>query len=74
VNTLNILIIIVVSQGAIKDVDKAIELTPDFADVYYIRGNAKAQMGNMDNACLDWSKAGELGYSKAYERIKENCN
>jgi len=25
-------------------------------------------------ACLDWSKAGELGYFKAYEAIEKNCN
>jgi hypothetical protein len=30
-------------------------------------------MGNKDDACLDFSKAGELGYKQAYDSIKNFC-
>ena len=29
---------------------------------------------NKNNACIDWSEVGELGYSKAYDKIKQYCN
>ncbi len=61
-------------SGAIEDFNKAIELTPNNADVYSNRGIAKIRLGQKDNGCLDLSKAGELGYAEAYEAIKENCN
>jgi len=31
-------------------------------------------LGQKDSGCLDLSKAGELGYFKAYETIKKYCN
>ena len=61
-------------RGAILDFDEAIRLTPDFANAYFTRGYVKLQSGERDSACLDWSKAGELGFSKAYDMIKEYCN
>ena len=39
-----------------------------------IRGYAKLNLNQKDSACLDFSKAGELGYEKAYEEIKKFCN
>jgi len=41
---------------------------------YDNRGYAKYSLGDKDGACLDWSKAGELGYSDAYDAIKKYCN
>ena len=40
---------------------------------YNNRGIAKYILGDKDGGCLDWSKAGELGYEDAYDTIKEYC-
>ena len=61
-------------KGAILDFNKAIELAPNNANVYYNRGLAKISLGQKDSGCLDLSKAGEMGYSEAYDYIKEFCN
>jgi tetratricopeptide (TPR) repeat protein len=61
-------------MGAIADYNKAIELDPKDADAYINRGNAKYGNGDKKGACLDWSKAGELGTALAYEIIKKFCN
>ncbi len=60
-------------QGAIKDYDKAIEINPKDAEAYYNRGLAKIGLGQKYSGCLDLSRAGKLGYSKAYEAIKKYC-
>lgn len=44
------------------------------ADAYYNRGNAKYDSQDMNGACLDWRKAGELGSREAYDNIKKYCN
>ena len=44
------------------------------ADAYNNRGVAKLGLKDLDGACLDWSKAGELGHSGAYDLIKQYCN
>jgi hypothetical protein len=52
----------------------SIEINPKSAEAYENRGLSKIAIGQKDNGCKDLSKAGELGYEKAYERIKEFCN
>jgi hypothetical protein len=54
--------------------DKAIKLNPKFEKAYYQRGLIEINVGLKDMGCFDLSKAGELGYSDAYSRIKELCN
>lgn len=70
-------------KGVIEDCNKSIENYPRNnknllsnweALSYYYRGFAKYNLGNSNSACIDWSKAGELGYMEAYEAIKEYCN
>jgi len=61
-------------RGAIQDFSKAIEINENDASAYLNRGIAKYNLGNKPDACLDWSKAGELGDYNAYDLIKENCN
>ena len=61
-------------SGAISDYNKAIEINPNDAEAYNNRGIAKIKLGQKDSGCLDLSKAGELGYSQAYEAIKDFCN
>ncbi|WP_396141498.1 tetratricopeptide repeat protein [Flavobacterium sp.] len=61
-------------RGAIADFDIAIELNPKYSESYLSRGSSKYNLNYINSGCLDWSKAGELGNSKAYELIKEYCN
>lgn len=60
-------------RGAILDFNKAIELDGSVHVNYYLRGIAKLFAGQKESACLDFSKAGELGLAEAYDRIRENC-
>ena len=41
---------------------------------YLLRGIAKLKLNQKESACLDFSKAGELGDVDAYEAIKNFCN
>ena len=59
---------------AILDVNEAIVLNPKDGDFYILRGEIKFLLGQKDSACLDFSRAGELGANGAYERITGNCN
>jgi tetratricopeptide (TPR) repeat protein len=59
--------------SAIADYNKAIELDPKNARAYFIRGLAKLSLNENDGACLDWSKAGELGFGEAYDMIQKHC-
>ena len=57
----------------IYNYSKAIEIDPKDAVAYNNRGIAKYSLKDINGACLDWSKAGELGYD-AYDVIKKYCN
>lgn len=46
----------------------------DLRHCYYCRGICNELLLQKEKACLDWSKAGELGKSEAYDKIKESCN
>lgn len=61
-------------RGAIADFDIAIMLNSKYAEAYFARGLAKYHLIKVDEGCLDWSKAGELGYYEAYDMIKQFCN
>ena len=54
--------------------DMAVKLKPDKMHYYLNRGYVKFLSDNLDGACYDFSKAGELGLFEAYELIKEYCN
>jgi len=60
-------------MGAVADYTKAIEIDPKFAKAYCNRGQCKILLGQKDSACVDFSKAGVLGYTEAYEAISEYC-
>jgi tetratricopeptide (TPR) repeat protein len=63
------------SRGAISDYTKAIEINNAFAEAYYLRGMTRiTDLGQKDSGCTDLSKAGELGFTTAYEAIKKYCN
>ena len=59
--------------GAIQDYTNFITLNPDDALAYCTRGAAKYNLGDKNGCCLDFSKAGELGYEDAYDLIKKYC-
>lgn len=61
-------------EDAINDCSKIIQINPKSIDAYYMRGLLRIEFGDQKQGCLDLSKAGELGDSKAYETIKERCN
>lgn len=59
---------------AIADFSMAIDLNPEFSAAIYGRGIATHHKGDLESACLDFSRAGELGYSLAYDTIRAYCN
>jgi len=61
-------------RGAIQDYDKAIMLKPDYAKAYLFRGFSYGMLNKLNIACLNLSKAGELGMLEAYELIRKFCN
>ena len=60
--------------GAKSDFSKAVAIDGEIGAVFYNRGMANLELGLIDQACVDWSKAGELGFAEAYDSIKEYCN
>ena len=46
--------------GAIVDWDQAIELNPEYAEAYYVRGVVKHKLGDHDGAEADRKQAIEL--------------
>ena len=52
-------------RGAITEYNKAFEISPKFAFVYYNRGLAKAELTDYRGAIADYSKAIELDYKGA---------
>lgn len=61
-------------RGTITDCNQAIKLDSKNSDAYLIRGFAYYNLNFLNDACLDWSKAGELGSAEAYDLIKQFCN
>ena len=67
-------------HGSIVDFNAVINMDHKYSDgvaeaeVYYSRGFARLHLNQKDSACLDLSRAGELGQREAYELIKQYCN
>ena len=59
---------------AIADLDIVVAERPLDPSAYNARASVKLQAGDLDGACLDWSKAGELGDVNAYSLIRKHCN
>lgn len=60
--------------SAINELTKAIKIDSTNAEAYFIRGKSLLELTRTFSACLDFYKAGELGYFEAYEMIKKFCN
>jgi tetratricopeptide (TPR) repeat protein len=61
-------------KGALEDFQKVLIHNSNNELAYYNLGIIKLRLGNKNDGCLDLSKAGELGYTEAYELISEYCN
>ncbi|MDO8928662.1 MAG: tetratricopeptide repeat protein, partial [Bacteroidota bacterium] len=61
-------------EGALTDLNKALEIEKDFAEAYFNRGLTKIYLDDVEGGALDLSKAGELGIQDAYNIIKRYCN
>ena len=60
-------------QGAIADYNKALEINPQNALNYLNRGIARELVNDLQGACDDWRKAGDLGDERSAEWVKEQC-
>ncbi|MCC5920218.1 MAG: tetratricopeptide repeat protein [Cyclobacteriaceae bacterium] len=61
-------------SDAINDCTEIIKINPKSVDAYYLRGILRIEHGQLEEGCLDLSKAGELGDISAYDVIREKCN
>ena len=52
------------SKKVDEDFDKAIEISPEFAEAYYKRGEAKSSIGNHFDAIKDYNKAIDIILTK----------
>jgi regulator of sirC expression with transglutaminase-like and TPR domain len=58
----------------LADLNRAIELYPNFAEAYYNRGLIHLRLGHTKAGTADLSKAGELGLAQAYSVLKRANN
>jgi tetratricopeptide (TPR) repeat protein len=61
-------------QEVMLDHNKSIRLNPKDGLNYFRSAITRQKFNQKDEACLDFSKAGELGVIEAYEIIKFYCN
>jgi Flp pilus assembly protein TadD len=59
--------------GAILDFDVAIELNPADGEVYFNHGMAMEMSNDVQRACLDWTKADQLGSVQAITFLRKYC-
>jgi len=55
------------------DLDQSVTKQPEHGPSYFFRGRSFDALGNLDAACKDWKKAGELGMPEAVQIVKERC-
>ena len=60
-------------KGIISDCNKAIAIDPQNKNAYFLRGLAKYEMGEEENACADFHKAIQLGFSILKTAEREKC-
>jgi tetratricopeptide (TPR) repeat protein len=60
-------------EGAMADLNKAIDLNPRFVQAYTHRGVVKSQTGDLDGAISDHSKAIQLAPTHAAARYNRGC-
>ena len=60
-------------QGAISNNNKAIDIDPEFASAYRMRGISKELIADLKGACRDWRKAADFGLTEPAEWVKNQC-
>ena len=60
-------------DDAVSDFDTAIEKESGNGMLFLLRGMALAAIAKLDEACLDFHKADELGIAKARAKIEQIC-
>lgn len=58
---------------AIRDLDYIVGKRALDPDAYNARAAVRYQAEDVEGACLDWSRAGELGDATAYQKIQDKC-
>ncbi len=61
-------------KEAIPDLDKILELDPKFPNTLTLRGQLKAQTGDLEGGCNDFNQAKENGDKEAKKYISQFCN
>lgn len=59
--------------GAEEDFTLSISNNPKYGEAFINRGIVRIMLLKKEEACFDFSKAGELGISEVYKLIQENC-
>jgi len=60
-------------EGAVSDCNKAIALDPENKNAFFLRGLAHYELGRKEQACEDFSKAINLGFSILRIAEKQRC-
>lgn len=60
-------------DSAMTDWAMSLDVDPLQAKVYFTRGDARYQLGDIDGACHDWKKALRYGHRKALDRLYKYC-
>lgn len=58
---------------AIADYNLVLKLNPKYATAYRLKALDEIKKGDIEQGCLDLSRAGELGSNEAYSDIKQYC-
>ena len=61
-------------QGVVSDCNRALELDPESKNAYFLRGLATYSLGNQKQACEDFYKAIELGFTVLKNAESERCS
>ncbi|MEQ8358055.1 MAG: hypothetical protein RH860_01115 [Cytophagales bacterium] len=59
--------------GVVSDCNKAISIEPNNKNAYFLRGLARYELGENEQACEDFNKAIELGFSVLRIAEQEKC-
>jgi tetratricopeptide (TPR) repeat protein len=60
-------------EGALADYDKVLQMHPDYGEAHFNRGITLLKMNRVDEACLNWKTALELGAAPAARLTQMYC-